>query len=215
MDQITTYATLQSAVAGFIHRDTDTSITANVPLCIQLCEAELSDRLLLKNSESDEALTLTTSANYVALPSGFVSPIAFWLVVDGVRVPVDFTLPQHLPYYTENSQPQLVAVDGANLRFDCPASQGYGAYLRCIKTSNLSNSNTSNYLLTRRPDLYLWGTLKQVGVLTSDDALLNKASGLYEAAIVSLKASENRSRSAVNLRTELCGGGRSNILIGE
>lgn len=216
MDQITNYTSLQSAVAGMIHRASDTGITANVPLWIQLCEADLNDRQLLKDMESEETLTLVTSQNYVALPSGFISPIALWLVVSSVRVPLSPALPQELPYDTTNNQPQYWAIDGANVRFDCPADQGYTAYLRCIKKSNLSDSNTSNALLLKRPDVYLYGTLKQVATFTQDDAALNKWGGLYEQAINGLKRADSRNRSHVPMRTDVpMSAGRSDIYAGD
>lgn len=215
MDQVTTYATLQSAVAGMIHRPNDTNITGNLPLFVQLCEADLNDRLILRDMESDEPLTLTQDQNYVALPTGFVSPIAFWLVVDTQRVPLTFCLPQQLPYDTSATQPQFVAVDGSNLRFDCPAGSAYSAYLRMVKRSNLSVSNTSNALLLKRPDVYLFGTLKQAALFIKDDADAQKWSAMYETAIKGLKAAESRSRSIAPLRTDISAGRRGNIFSGE
>jgi hypothetical protein len=223
MDQISSYATLQSAVAGMIHRPNDTNITGNAPLFIQLCEADLNDRLLLKDMESDESLTLTLNQNYVALPSGFVSPIAMWLVVDSERVPLNPALPQELPYSTSATQPNWYAIDGANIRFDCPAGSAYSAFLRCIKKSNLSVSNTSNALLLRRPDVYLYGTLMQASIFiggnspgAEDAAAIAKWSGLYERAVKGLKAADHRSRAIVPMRTDIPSSRRSgSILRGE
>jgi hypothetical protein len=213
MDQITTYATLQSAVAGTLHRSTDTDVTANVPLWIQMCEADLNDRMLLKDSESDETLTLTADANYVALPTGFVSPIAFWLIVDSERMELPHVLPEQLPYYSDSGQPRFWAIDAANVRFDCPSDQAYSARLRCFKRSNLSDSNTTNYLLLRRPDIYLYGSLVQACLFTEDDNGAKKWLTLYETAIQGLRNAETRSRS-VPLRTEVPGPHHSNILRG-
>lgn len=203
MDQISSYATLQTAVAGMIHRADDTDITDNLPLWIQLCEADLYDRLLLKDMESDETLTLTLSQNYVALPSNYISPIAFWLIVDSERVLLDPALPQELEYSTTNGQPRYWAIDGANIRFDCPADEAYSARFRCVKKSNLSLSNTSNALLLKRPDVYLFGTLKQVATFTGDNEALQKWGVMYESAIQKLKAAENRNKSMVPLRTDV------------
>lgn len=215
MDQITSYSTLQSAVAGMIHRPNDTNITGNLPLFIQLCEADLNDKLLLKDMESDEPLTLTLNQNYVALPSGFVSPIAFWLVISSQRVPLTPVLPQQLPYDTSSTQPKYWAIDGANIRFDCPAGSAYSAFLRCIKKSNLSVTTTSNPLLLKRPDVYLFGTLEQVALFTNDDAAAAKWGALKMRAINSLKAADSRSRSHVALRTDIGAGRRSNIFVGD
>jgi hypothetical protein len=215
MEQITSYASLQAAAAGMIHRDDDTDITGNLPLFIQLCEADLNDALLLKDMESDEALTLTLNQNYVALPSGFVSPIAFWLVVDSQRVPLTPLLPQQLPYDTSATQPKYWAIDAANIRFDCPAGSAYSAFLRCIKKSNLSATNTSNALLLRRPDVYLYGTLLQAALFSQDDAGAAKWGALYGAGKSALRAADSRSRSHVPMRTDLPRAARSNILRGD
>jgi hypothetical protein len=211
MDQISTYSTLQSAAAGMLHRGSDTTITANLPLFIQLAEGELFDDLLLKDAETESTLTLTQDVNYVALPSGYVSPIALWLIVDSERVELQPRLPQQLPYTTTSGQPAEYAIDGVNVRFDCPASEAYSAKFRHYATSRLSVSNTSNYLLLKRPELYLYATLKQVALFTKDMNDLGKYSQLYEAAKASVKRAENRNRSMVPLRTEMVTRARFNI----
>jgi hypothetical protein len=211
MDQITTYATLQTAVAGMMHRS---DLTANLPLFIQLCEADLNNKLLLSDMQSDEPLTLVQNQNYIPLPSGFVSPIAFWLVISSLRTELEWCLPEQLPYNVSATQPTHVAVDGANLRFDCPAGSAYSAFLRCIKRSNLSVSNTSNALLLTSPDVYLYGTLKQAALYAADDAAVVKWDKFYRDAIAGKKASDSRSRGIAPLRSEL-GGHRSNILTGD
>lgn len=215
MDQITTYATLQSAVAGTLHRAEDTDITGNAPLWIQLLEAELNDRLLLKDQEQEDTLAATIDQNYVALPSGFVSPIALWLIVDTIRVPLNPVLPQQLPYEPSSSQPRHYAIDGVNIRFDCPALEAYSLKFRYYKKSNLSASNTSNYLLLKRPDIYLYGTLKHACLFTEDDNGAKKWATFFEDSIAQLKNAEHRARAAVPLRSDIPTKGRSNILIGE
>lgn len=216
MDKITTYATLQTAAAGMIHRSSDTNITDNLPLFIQLAEGELYDRMILKDWETETNLTLTTDVNYVALPSGFISPIALWLIVSSERQLLTQARPEELPYDDSSNQPQFWAIDGVNIRFDCPSSSGFTAPFRYVKSNALSASNTSNYILTRRPDLYLWATLKQVALYTKDDADLSKYSGLMEQSILSLKAADSRNRSSVPLRTDLPGTyARSDIYRGE
>jgi hypothetical protein len=203
------YTNLKAAVADFANR---TDLTTPIVDCITLAEARLYDLMILKDFESDETLTLTTGQNYVALPAGFISPIKLWLIVSTVRVPLQFVLPQELPYDTDNNQPQYWAIDGANVRFDCPASENFSARLRCVKKSNLSGSVTTNYLLTRRPDIYLAASLVELARYTRDVDLFNTWESKLLKAVAEVKAAESRAR-AVPLRTDL-GRGRSNILTG-
>lgn len=213
MDQITDYDTLQAAVAGMLHRTGDADIEDNAPLFVQMCEADLNDRLLLNDMEQEDTLACVVGRNYIALPSGYVSPIALWLVVSDVRVPLRPALPQELPYDTSNSEPQFYAIDGENIRFDCPAADTYSVKFRYVKKSNLSDSNTVNALLLKRPDVYLYGTMTQAALFSGDDAGVSKWSSLYERAISGLKKAEHRSRAAVPLRIDASH--RSNILTGD
>jgi hypothetical protein len=116
---ITTWTELKASVADFAHRS---DLTTQIPDFITLCEARLNDMLLLKNMESDEALTLVTSQNYVALPTGYISPIAFWLVVSTIRVPLDFVLPQQLPY----NPSERAALHGCSRRGEPALRQPFG-----------------------------------------------------------------------------------------
>lgn len=208
---ITTYSELQSAMVGWSNRS---DLSARLGEFISLAEARLNDMLLLKDYESDEDLTLTQDANYVAIPSGFISPIAFWLIVDGERVSLDKRLPEDLPYFTDSTQPREWAIDGVNIRFDCPADQAYAAKFRMRKTANLSDSNTTNYLLTRRPDVYLAGSMVELFVYTRNKPMADEWEVKFTMATKGLAAAENRSRS-VELRTDIPARGRSNIIRGE
>lgn len=208
---ITTFSDLKTAISTWSNRS---DLTSLIPDFITLAEARLNDMLLLKNYESEESLTLTQDQNYVAIPSGYISPITLWLIVDGERVVLQQVLPEQLPYHTDATQPQFWAIDGANIRFDCPAGEAYSAKFRMFKSSNLSDSNTTNYLLTRRPDIYLAGGLVEVGRYTRNEKLIAQWEPKFVQGTNELKAAESRSRD-VSLRTDLPGGHRSNIIRGD
>ena len=210
---ITTYALLKSTAASWAHRtDVDSVITD----CVTLVEARLYDLLLLKDMESEESLTLVSGNNYVALPSGYVLPVALWVIQDSERTKLLPATPEELPYYSGSGTPTAWAIDATNIRFDRPADQNYALRLRCFKKSNLSDSNTSNYLLAKRPDVYLAGTLTELARYLQDDALMAQWAGRYEQGILELKKAETRNRAPVALRHDIPTiGRRSNILTGE
>lgn len=212
---ISTFSELKSALSNYAHRS-DTNFTDRREEFISMAEARMFDEFLLKNFESEESLTLTTDVNYVALPSGYISPIAFWLIVDSERVLLKQRLPEQLPYDTDSTQPSEWAIDGANIRFDCPAGEGYSAKFRMHKTSALSDSNTTNYLLTKRPDLYLAACMVEYARWAQDPEVFNAWESKYVKAASALKNVENRSRR-VTLTTDVPVGvgRRSNILVGE
>lgn len=208
---LTSYTELKAAIADFGNR---TDLTTAIVDCITLAEARLYDLMILKNMEAEETLTLTTGVNYVALPSGFISPIALWLLVSSVRIPLSPATPQELPYDTSNNEPTYWAIDGANIRFDCPAADNYTAYLRCVKKSNLSGSVTTNYLLERRPDIYLAASMVELARYTRDVELFNTWEPKLLSAVASFKAVESRARGMVPLRSDLPVSARGSIFTG-
>lgn len=197
----TTRAELKTEIGDWANR-TDLT-TANTDNFIALAEAKLFDDLLPRSFESEESLTLTQAQNYVALPTGYISPIAFWLIVDTQRLLLEAALPQELPYYTDATIPRFWAIDGANIRFDCPAAEAYTAKFRMMKSSALTVANTTNYLLTKRPDVYLSACMIEYCIWSQDDAGLSKWSAMHEKNVASFKASENRARGMVPLRTDI------------
>jgi hypothetical protein len=208
---ITSYDELKDAVADWTNRS---DLTTKAGDFVTLAEARLNDMLLLRDMETEETLTLTPDENFVALPTGYISPITLWLIVDGERVLLEQVLPQALPYYTDATQPQYWAIDGENIRFDCPSAEAYSAKFRFLKKSNLSGSNPTNYLLQRRPDLYLAGALVEAYRYMRNGDEMAKWEAKFLAAASSMMSAENRSR-AVTLRTDIATRGRSNIFRGE
>jgi len=216
MDAVTSYDTLKDAIAGMLKRDGDVQITSNAALFIQLCEADFPDRIFPREEEYETSLTATINSAVIALPSDYISPIALWLVIDDDRTQLEQVQPQQLRYDDEANQPRVWAIDGENVRFDCTCDSAYTVPFRYRRKTSLSSSNQSNYLMRRRPDLYLYGSLKQAAIFTEDDAAVDKFSALYETALRSFSNAENRNRRPP-LRTDLpgCIGGRSNIITGD
>ena len=72
---------------------------------------------------------------------------------------------------------------------------------------------TTNYLLARRPDIYLSASLVELARYTKDQTLFAEWEPKLLSAISAVKAAENRARANVPLRTDMPIRGRSNILI--
>ena len=207
---ITTWTELKASVADFADRP---DLTSQIIDFITLAEARLNDMLLLKDMEQEDPLTAVINQNYIALPAGFVSPIAFWLVISTQRFQLEPALPQELMYSPSSTQPLYFAIDGVNIRFDCPADQAYSCKFRYIKQSNLGASVATNYLLTKRPDIYLAGSLVELSRYTRDVDLFNTWEPRFLKACADLKASDNRNRAIVPLRTDIPGTDRSASII--
>jgi hypothetical protein len=60
------------------------------------------------------------------------------------------------------------------------------------KLSKLSDSNTTNWLLTAAPDIYLYGALMQAAPYLKDDARIGTWSQMYLTALQDLQTADDR-----------------------
>jgi hypothetical protein len=165
---ITTYAELLTAVANWAHRD-DTTFTDRVPEFVKLAEARFNREL--RTTDMLETMTTTAlSSGAASLPTGFLA----WaeLRLDG---DVDYTLqPKSLEWIraqdnNSSRSAQYFAVTGSQVVCWPPSGSIKGTYYKEIP--NLAD-NSTNWLLTAHPDLYLFATLTEAAIFTQDAANL-------------------------------------------
>lgn len=200
---IASYSDLQTALGTWSHRADLSSIA---PDLITLCEGRLNDMLILRDMETESTLSTAIGNNSVALPAGYLSPIALWLVItsggQSYRYLLNPALPEQLPYSPNQMQPRYWAIDGDNIRLDCPSDAIYSLAFRFVVKSNLSNSVTTNYLLAQRPDIYLAGCMVELGRYLDDTDMQGTWEPKFKQACSEFKARENRNRDVAPLRVD-------------
>jgi hypothetical protein len=98
-----------------------------------------------------------------------------------------------LTQYTSSGKPKFFGVVGSQLRVvPIPDSSYTGELIYYSKLAKLSNSNTTNWLLTKAPDVYLYGSLLQAAPYLQDDARIQVWAGLYKAGIEELQIADER-----------------------
>lgn len=210
---ITNYAELLAAVASWAKR---TDLTDVIPDFVALTEARLNDLLVLKDMETEAMLATVVGSDLVALPSDYVSPLAMWIVILSVRVPLIPALATDFGGTSTNTIPKYWSVDGANIQFDAPADRVYSCPFRYVAKSNLSATNTTNALLSRRPDIYLAGAMVEVSRYTRDPDMFAAWEPKFVKAVGEVKAADSRNKSIVPMRVDSAmRTTRSNIFAGE
>jgi len=205
---ISTYGELQAAIVTRSHRS---DVTSLVPDFITLAEARLNRTPRLRTMETEASLACTVGVRTIALPADYESPVACWLV-DTDREPLSPRLPQDLEITTDDGCPQRWAIDGANIAFDCPADQAYPVILRYLARFALSGSDSTNWLLTNNPDVYLYAALCELAMHIEDEKKLARWEARFSQALSEVRRVQSRQRPAI-LTTEFAGH-RSNILRG-
>lgn len=187
---ISTYQTLQDAVAAWTHRTGDTTITARIKDCIALCEARMSADIDGRSMETRVTLTCTPSSAYVTLPTD---------VAEIRRLLLSSTTPQStLKYLTPDNiskdyafgttgQPYVYTVNGGTIQLAYIPDSAYTLELTYYqKIPTLSDLAPTNWLLTAYPNAYLYGALLDLMGYLQDPAGMAVYEKMYGKAVAAI-----------------------------
>jgi hypothetical protein len=162
---ITTYAELKTAVGNWLDH---TLYTARVPEFIALFEATANRKLRVREQEA--TATLAPASGSVALPADYLA----WRRVTWTgspRVELQYVHPSYLQAAYPSSPtdvPRIFAIEGATLKVR-PVDDTNLEFQYFQKIAALSDSATTNWLLTAHPDLYLFGSLVEAEMFGVND----------------------------------------------
>ena len=180
---ITTYAELKTAIGNWLAR---TDLTSYYDDFIDLAEARHKRDMRLRAMETRATGSLTADSRLLALPTGFVEARRFILTASP-RHTLRFVTPDQLTgVYNQQTagKPDFFTVHD-QFEFNRPCDSTY-AYelLHYAAFTALSDSNTTNWLITNAPDVYLWSCLAESAPFIGDD----QRAALWEAKYQQAKA---------------------------
>lgn len=180
---LTSYSELKSSLADWLNRDDLTSV---IPDFISLAEAQMERRLPTQKTVKRANATLDTP--FSALPADFLSAKSLILTSTSPVKQLVFLTEDELdakkPVYNATGTPKYFALVGNQIEVVPSPDTSYTAELTYVATlSKLSDSNTSNWILARHPDVYLYGALLQAAPYLRDDERVGLWSSQYQAAI--------------------------------
>jgi len=187
---ITTYSELVTALGAWTNTRSD--LTALWPDFIALFEARMNR--LIRVPEMEAESTSTTTEETLALPTDFLAIRE--VRVDGEAVPS--MNPQALrQLYLEStaSSPLGYTIVGTNLLFQpAPSSSIEVGITYFQKIPALTSTNTTNWLLDKYPDIYLYGTLCTAQAYLRDDERLAVWKGAWDEALGELERAGIKAR---------------------
>ncbi len=187
------YDNLRKAVIGQTHRN-DLLIKFNDFLAIAEVEIRSnSDESLKMNlNEKVSTASVDTSTRFLALPNGFQSSRKFTITIDDRINGLEFRTPDQLFIRNGTGTPYFFTVRNNEIEFDILPDENYTVTI--TYTSDLiplSASNQTNDILTKYPNIYLYGCLKQAFIFTEDTDQSVIYDGLFSEAIGSANMSEH------------------------
>lgn len=164
------YSDLKSAAADWINR---ADLTAVIPTFITLAEAKFNRELRLRDMlVRAEA---TTSNEFVAVPADFLENYSLELNMAqiGPQQSLSFIGPLEAKVLKANKAVGKVRfytiIDGAFELLPAPTGDTDVILTYYQKIPALSDTQTTNWLLTKSPDLYLYSTLLEAAPYLRDD----------------------------------------------
>ena len=188
----TTYAELQTTIAGYLARS---DLTTQIPDFIRLAEVRLRRDLRIRQMLNSTTLTCTSGTATVSIPADFLEVKDF--IVNGNPVmPLNYESPS---LFSRNSRsmdagkPLDYTVLSSTFKL---APIPDGAYTLNLVYSAapafLSDTNTSNTFLTVCPDLLLYASLLEAEPYLMNDARINTWGTMFDRAMNSLTRSDEK-----------------------
>lgn len=190
---ITTYSELKTAIGDWLNRDDLTSV---IPDFISLAEAQFNRTFRHRKMVTRSTATLDTP--YFAVPADWLENIRFQLNTNPI-VPLLFVTPEQMSedkqVYSTNNQPMFYTMVGQQFEvLPEPATSYDSELLYYAKIPALSDSNTTNWLLTESPDIYLYGALVQSAPYLKEDERVNIWATLYGQLSEDMRMADERAR---------------------
>lgn len=185
---ITSYNTLKTAIVAWTHFDDLTSMLDEI---IDLTESILNRELRL--SEMETRATITASAEYVPKPTGALEFRNVQLNTSPVRI-LDYKTPSEMDRTNqgEGGHPRQYTIIGDEFQlYPVPTSSEIEVtYYKSI--TPLDDTNTTNFLLTSHPDIYLHGCLTQAYIYRKDMEAASVHGQQFERLIGELNRTSKR-----------------------
>jgi hypothetical protein len=209
-----TYTNLKVEIAEWLNRQ---DLTAKIPTFITLLEAQ-AERVLLGMRDMETRSYATLTSQFLALPTDFLG-IKGVQLNSSIPAPLEFVSVNQLDqirrdYRGVTGQPVAYSIVGNELEF-APAPDAsyevevvYWARLPRLVTT----TQESNWLLSKHPDVYLFGSLLQAAPYLHNDERIAGWSSALSGILQSITVADERGRMSgqpLKMRIKPYGGYRT------
>ena len=205
---ISTFAELKTAAANWLDRS---DLTDRIPEFIALAEARFNRILRIRDMETvSTAISTVGGTREYSLPTGFVQMKEFHLSTEPIT-PLSYITPEMMSRMWAGSttaKPQVFTIIADNVRLGPSPDAVYTTSMLYYKTfTALSDSNTTSDMLTKNPDVYLYGTLLEAEPFIMNDERVALWATAFKQAIDDIQFQDNKDRhSGSQLRVMNTGG---------
>lgn len=189
-----TYAELKDQVANFINKP---DIEQTIDTFIDLTEADIKRKV--RHWKMEKRATVELDDQYSRVPTDWLETIRFYLSA-GDTFELELAsraelLNRRMHAKNTSLRPRYYTMsDGAFEIYPTPDASYTAELLYYAENDALSAVNTTNWLLTDYPDVYLYGTLTHTAPFLGEDARLPIWAQLYQSALDGVNMASEKSR---------------------
>ena len=156
---LTNYTTLKASIANWLNRSDLTDEIADD--FIVLTEADFNSKLRVRKMIAQSTITIDSETE--SIPTDFLQVRDFYILSGSTKYPLRYMTPSQMDQTKGTSTtgiPQAYTILGDTFRFMPKPDATYTGYVNYYKKfTALSDSNTTNFILTNHPAIYLYGSL--------------------------------------------------------
>jgi hypothetical protein len=192
MTLIVDYNSLRDAVTEYLARDQDAILIARIPTFIQLLEAKMNRGLFVRQMELRATALADPSSSsepeFISLPSDFQTMRRVRLSGVAGKPCLAFLSGTQMDEYRFSQQdvaqqPRYFTVFGSEIELAPTPDKPYTVEMIYRQNVPALASNTTNWLLTIAPDLYLYGALMEAAPYLKEDPRIQTWGALFASAL--------------------------------
>lgn len=201
---IANYSDLKSNVSGWLAKS---NLTAQIPTFVSLCEAKINRRIRVMDM-SVRATSFTAANGYLGFPEDYGGLRYMKVISSNPEIPLRYRSPEQIhamSFNNESGIPRVYTVVDNQFLLR-PSRDGDEIEIVYYKrVPALSDTVTTNWLLTDHPDIYLYGSLSEAEPYLRNDQRLPMWKSLFDQGLEELKdidGMERWSGTALEIRTD-------------
>ena len=191
---ISNYSELKTAIASWLDR---TDLTDIIPDFIALAETRHKRDFKIRRMETRVTANTIDGSEFYTLPDDYVAMRNIKLNTDP-KTPLEFLTPEIMDRLNAGSSrgtPKAYTIKGNNIEIRPLPDGVYEIEVSYYKHfAALSDSNTTNDMLTHHPDVYLYGSLVEAEPYLQNDKRIQVWQSYYDRAKQDIITSNERDR---------------------
>lgn len=191
---LSNYTDLKQAIVSWSKR---TDVADVVDDFIDLAENRIDKTLEMISAETRVTPSASTSSRFLALPSLYKSMRKINIISGGINYKCEYVTPERLIVDPSAGRPKTFTIT-SQIEFDRVPDSAYSVEINYISAlSALSDSNTTNAVLTAYPDLYLTACLSACAMWERDFESMAVFDSRFDEAMILANKQESSGRYGV------------------